>query len=226
MSDATEAEARSPTRRNALPEKIRRGEESVQRAIADLRAATAEAHRTLESHPIAARLMSPQVQIIDLAAFLTAQFRALEAWSSGCPEPLRQTAGVDYGERVAALRRDLHELGLDPPSRRMANAPSWESSAPEWWGALYVVEGSRLGGRVIARHLRSMCCMASVDAFRFLESRTERPWPELLARIGEHVGDASSRTRGIEGASRMFSLFAEAFDASFPILPTQKVSDR
>lgn len=63
---------------------------------------------------------------------------------------------VELRLRAALLRRDLHELELAEPQ----NVPSpqdWSAlNADQALGALYVLEGSRLGGGLIARSLVSL----------------------------------------------------------------------
>jgi len=52
--------------------------------------------------------------------------------------------------RGAMIRADLAALGIDPPE--LAPFPELEDDAA-CWGAAYVVEGSRLGGALLARRI-------------------------------------------------------------------------
>lgn len=63
--------------------------------------------------------------------------------------------GLDLAKRrhVPALRRDLSYLGSDPDSLPMA-APLNILSRARALGAMYVMEGSTLGGQIISRMIR------------------------------------------------------------------------
>ncbi|GGJ70185.1 biliverdin-producing heme oxygenase [Deinococcus aquiradiocola] len=54
---------------------------------------------------------------------------------------------------LAALHGDLSALGVKAPAG--PGAPLGLQSEGQAWGALYVTEGARLGGQVIARHLQA-----------------------------------------------------------------------
>jgi heme oxygenase len=91
-----------------------------------------------------------------------------------------QATGIDPRERlrIADLEADLRALGADPaclhrPEEHVRPAGSMAGAL----GALYVLEGSTLGGLVIARALRERFGDAIVGAMAFLAGRGPRTVP-------------------------------------------------
>ncbi len=118
-----------------------------------LRTATESAHASIERVPALRRLLSPDLTVDDYVATL----RHLRAFQ-GSLEPLLalRLRGASLAERLldghqlAALDADLawfHAVPLQPP---LLHAPASLAAA---LGALYVLEGSNLGGRVIGKHV-------------------------------------------------------------------------
>ncbi|GJD96394.1 biliverdin-producing heme oxygenase [Methylobacterium iners] len=78
-------------------------------------------------------------------------------------EPLLETkppfVGLDGRGKLHLIERDLHHLGFSPDA--IAALPRIEaltflSDRASMVGAMYVVEGSTLGGQVISRHVRHL----------------------------------------------------------------------
>jgi heme oxygenase (biliverdin-IX-beta and delta-forming) len=133
--------------------------------ITALRLATAPIHEAVERLPGMERMMGPTVTSADYHGFLIrlarlygslepACYAALEV--AGTPPDGRPTAGLaatlGLRPKYPCIRADLEANGLAPPplDLPLASAPDLATAL----GALYVLEGSSLGGRVIARHLR------------------------------------------------------------------------
>jgi heme oxygenase len=129
-----------------------------------LRNATRAAHARLETVPLLQRLMSPELTEADYICVL----RHLHAFHARI-EPAIAVALEGHpaeslldGTRPRALLADLAWFGADPIppiGPEHACLPALEDHAAAL-GALYVVEGSGLGGRVIARHVQA--CLSVV----------------------------------------------------------------
>ena len=136
--------------------------------------------------------------------FLGSQSRAFVAI-----ERAIEAAGVaalipDWSERRRAdlLLEDLAELGVEPP--RSVTAPALISEA-EVLGAVYVLEGSRLGGAVLFR-------TAPYDApRRFLEPEGVGPrWRALVALLDARLIDPDQIAAAVRTARSVFGCFHEA----------------
>jgi Heme oxygenase len=186
-----------------------------------LRDATRDTHDRLDSNnPIsqAAGIDLPAYDEI-LRRYLVAHRAveaALEPWA-----PFLATMGVALDERrkVPMLERDLaftasllagrHEAEIDQTAFDL-------SSPGSAWGALYVVEGSTLGGQHIFRTLQGSSFVerhalspdAGLSYFAGYGDRTGDMWRRFLGALGEADGaDLAERDSIIEGASHTFALF-------------------
>jgi heme oxygenase len=120
----------------------------------------------------------------------------------------------DLGSRrkLHLLERDLCRLGLSASA--ITALPRIDaSSLPEigagMVGAMYVLEGSTLGGQVIAKHVRIALAHTVVDdAYAYYEAygrtRTGPMWKAFLDRLSTEVPRAS-HADVIAGASRTFT---------------------
>lgn len=166
-------------------------------AIALLRAHTAPAHDAVDAAFGAHDLTAPD----SYRRFLRSHALALPA----AEQALAAHADLPpWRERTALLAADLADLGEAMPAALAFDLPDVPGAA---WGALYVAEGSRLGGIMLARDVP-----ASLPS-RYLGARHESgEWRRLLAAI-----DGEGRARGdawvagaIEGADACFALYARA----------------
>jgi diguanylate cyclase (GGDEF)-like protein len=119
-----------------------------------LRAATRAAHASIEKVPSLSRLLAPDLNVTEYVQTL----RRLHAFHSSIERDLarclrgksRAEALLD-GAGLAALAEDIAWFGAVPAeSRRLHQPPQCVAGA---LGALYVIEGSNLGGRIIGRQV-------------------------------------------------------------------------
>jgi heme oxygenase (biliverdin-IX-beta and delta-forming) len=75
-----------------------------------------------------------------------------------------------------------------------------------FWGELYVIEGSTLGGRVIVRHLRE-CFPALPHAFYAMGEHAPGRWRDFQRVLDHTLADDASQRLAIDGALRMFARF-------------------
>lgn len=130
----------------------------------------------------------------------------------------------------AALERaNVHRILPEWPSRKCAGllgdrAPTLDGQGPhalefqgesEVWGALYVMEGSRLGSKFLARRYAPLAKHPY-----FIAALADRFWPIFLARLGEAHATLEKKDALLSGARRAFGAFrsthgGERMDASF-----------
>lgn len=124
-----------------------------------------------------------------------------------------ESAGVaalleDWPRRVrrTALTADLAALGLARPAP-VPFAPL--AGTDEMLGALYVLEGSRLGHAMLLRHLSPAAPTRRAIAF-LTHGAGERLWGGLLAALAGRDGPAADRSRMVAAAHRTFGAYLEA----------------
>jgi heme oxygenase len=127
--------------------------------------------------------------------------------------PLEQAleeAGVeetlpDWPERArsAALIADLEDLGLRAPAPRAVVEGGLLRDEAYQLGTLYVLEGSRLGARMILRGLPDANWPT-----RYLSHGRGKPfWQTFLARLEESAPAQTNPQAVVAGASAAFALF-------------------
>lgn len=176
-----------------------------------LRAETAAIHARLHRHPGLSAAASGAIDRNSYRALLIRLYgfhRAFEA-HIGAFTPLEEGS-----TRSALLASDLEALGVASDEREaiplcVALAPIFSSA--EALGALYVVEGSTLGGAHIARALQSASTPpGGAKGYRFFSNDgVSRPaWKELLARL-EAIRDPREERAAIAAAVSTFRAFED-----------------
>lgn len=161
-----------------------------------LRLATAADHQAVDDRYGGFRLDDAA----DYRAFLQAHARALpavEAVLRGDPDL------PAWRPRTGLLAGDLSAIGGAMPRSLRFDAPT---SAARW-GALYVIEGSRLGGQLLARNVPAGLPSTYLSA-RHLPGE----WRTLLATIEAQAAAESDtwREAAVHGARACFALYGAA----------------
>ncbi|WP_205082726.1 biliverdin-producing heme oxygenase [Paracraurococcus ruber] len=129
---------------------------------ARLRAETQDLHDRIETNPRFARLMAPDLGLAEyrgLVAALLGHHAAAEAAVALAGGLLPRALDLDRRlTRSRLLAEDLRALGLaEDAIAALPRCPGYSlRSAEAAWGTLYVLEGSALGGQLIARHLAAV----------------------------------------------------------------------
>ncbi len=148
-----------------------------------LRTATAEAHEALE------RDLDWQERVATLPGYraLLARLRGFHAaYEPAIALGLSDEAFFAPRRRLAALDADLAALGLDSSTRAALPAPPAPRLEGEGaaFGALYVLEGSTLGGLVIGRHVGGLHGAGVPLAYYSGRGREAGPlWRAFRARL-------------------------------------------
>ncbi len=166
-----------------------------QSLLTELRAATAAAHTSLEA-------ALPMEQItgsrLGYTAVLSAFYAYFSAWEArarhAAPYALRPL--LKECERAPLLLRDLAALGA--ATQRFEAEPSVPGLQPEsaLLGSMYVLEGSRLGGQLLARGAEQRLALAPAQGtafFRGFGPETSSHWQRfrtLLEAAGADAGTA------------------------------------
>ena len=103
--------------------------------------------------------------------------------------------------RADLLREDLAAMGVEAPH---FDAELALASEAEVMGALYVLEGSRLGGKLLRRSV------ASGLPTRYLDHQAPLPWPVFVTQIERMLSSGVGRREAAGAANRVFGVFEGA----------------
>jgi heme oxygenase len=181
--------------------------------IERLRQATAVDHETVET---TVPLMSADLTRVEYCVALDRFYGIIRAWdelaAAQAPSSLR---GVLVDRRRSDLiASDLAFFGAPPPAGPLPVLPSPATEA-HFYGYMYVIEGSTLGGQYIARHVEQTLGLepGMGDAyFRGYGEQTGKRWREFKAVLATVPEEATVDV--IEGAHQMFLYFGNWMKAS------------
>lgn len=178
-----------------------------------LRSETRPQHRALESLTPMSRLFDVDYTLREYAGMLSVWadfFRVFDPQLSRC-------AAFAYQRRSPALAHDLHALdgypALPGTPHRHDHRIWLPDNEAERVGALYVIEGSTLGARVITRRLNQQFGASVQGALHFYGLQTVH-WPEFRTRLDQWgVAHPEQVSVVIEAAGRTFETIGEWLDA-------------
>lgn len=175
----------------------RAGEQSAT-ALAELRRISREAHEAVDEAFSRFDLSDPK----SYRAFLTAHACVLGAAESYLS---RHVAALPvWRPRAELLEDDLRQMGLGVPAVQGEHFSDCDGTA---MGVLYVLEGSRLGGRVLSGRVAKDLPKTYLSAFH-----QKGEWPAFLEQLGRYLdeSDAARRQAVIDGAVATFALFEKS----------------
>lgn len=195
-----------------------------------LRLGTADTHARLETAPLSRRVMADDVTMADYAAFLAATRRVL------APLALRVDAmatpemgdGLRLAPLLDALSADLARMGAAPPPDLDLDFGALSGPADRL-GALYVAEGSAMGGGVIARHLSLRLGPGAVPADGYLSrAKTDSGarWKAWVAAVRARTWAEAEVAGALRAAETVFGAFHAAYGGVASVSGTAAEADR
>lgn len=177
----------------------------VQTAL--LREATQEDHSAVES---SFSFPSTGLNRTQYVATLERLYGIVQAWESLAEDvaPPELQAMVRARARRELLAADIKFLGGSLPTRARVPLPR-PAGRSEFLGALYVMEGSRLGGQFLARHVDDVLGLTDgrgTAYFRGFGDKTGSMWKELLAVFETQIPEEDSEI-AIAVAKQTFRAF-------------------
>jgi heme oxygenase (biliverdin-IX-beta and delta-forming) len=174
----------------------------------ELRAKTAQVHEALDSG-----LHHAFGSVDQYVAFLRASHRIL----SNLDQPLARLAERPTTERHQHIGDDLQALGQPRPDRESeSGSDTWQpTDVAEAMGCAYVVQGSSLGGLVLAKLVQDKLGITG-EATSYLRGhgpRTKDTWREFMAQLdawGENALPAE-RQAAARGALTAFAAYSQCF---------------
>ena len=118
--------------------------------------------------------------------------------------------------KFALLGRDLEALGERDFT---GGAPDLEELYPttaHLWGAVYVVEGSTLGGTYLAKHFAGSLGLTPERGMSFFGcygTRTGANWQETVRELEAALGSGEDVARACDGARATFNLISNCMEA-------------
>ncbi len=178
-----------------------------------LRQETADLHTELDAHLSRADFDDRR----SYGAFLHSQAGPLLALEQAIAGSSIERDITDWGgrRRSDAMQADLALLGLTPPPV-VPVGPGFQNP-DRLFGALYVLEGSRLGAVYLSRHARASRDPAVRTAVRYLTHGEGRSlWPSFLQDLARREEAGLDPVKLVDGAREAFAMFLRSARAGVP----------
>lgn len=179
-----------------------------------LRQATHDSHHRLNRHPLLVQLMQPGLDWKKYVLILEAYYHFYLGLEARMAEAERHIPGAfPYGARRKSvwLAEDLAYFSV-VPSPSPPETQGWGVGAipglGAMAGALYVVEGSSLGGLVISRRLAQLHGLTAQTGARFFNgygANTDAYWQEFLAWLETRALGPDDLKQSLDMAGYLFA---------------------
>lgn len=187
-----------------------------------LKSETKPFHRAVESAHYQRALSSGNLSLAQYARYLNILLGIHSQWETQCatyPDWAQYGIRIEERSRIPQLHMDLAHMGI---AVAPAVGVSWmPGSFAQAAGLMYVLEGSTLGGNILAERVPKIfagqVAAECTHYFRAYGSETMRLWREycdFLDRFGEAHADLQAEC--IAAASSAFTALEEAFNADEP----------
>lgn len=183
-----------------------------------LRTATQASHQALDSMPILVEIASgkidPRRYVSVITAFAT-------VWRTAEPRAwtllVRRIPGLSDLRDLRAILLDEDIAALAGRAERRSRSPAMEiADAAEAAGILYVLEGARLGGRLIADRLHKAGHPIESPGYRFfgaLRDDVAERWRQFRALVDAAIWSPAECERACSAASATFQAIADSLES-------------
>jgi heme oxygenase len=180
--------------------------------IQNLRASTAECHMQLEQNNLSQALLSKNVNETIYCSYLIQLYRFIKGFEQYVYPQLDQSFLNIYGRKKAHfIEEDLKAINIAIDKHTLLEEVFFRDTYPDVYlaaGALYVLEGSTLGGQIIVKHLQKAMYPHFVNATYFLgyQQRTGTMWKEFLQQLTALPQSTQQEQQIIIGAIATFEI--------------------
>ncbi len=187
--------------------------------IHKIKQSTAELHLRLESQALLSAIMLPSVTRLQYYYYLILMKKIEEAYERDIAAPLAGTfAGLEKRKASQLILDDLNHIG-DITRQSFVSTdytiPVEKISIPFTMGFMYVMEGSKLGGKVIYKHIHRRLGYSENGGAMFIAdygADTFSLWKKFLSKFSMYVTQNDCAAEAITGAEYAFSSIHDFFE--------------
>ncbi|UYQ95100.1 biliverdin-producing heme oxygenase [Chitinophaga horti] len=178
---------------------------------ANIKEATREAHLHLEK--IVVKKLKTVRSHADYATLLKHFYAYFSHLETAIEPYITADLLPDYKDRrhAAYIKNDMEALGFDTNELPHTTVPEITNAA-QAMGALYVMEGSIMGGSIIVQMLAKGGITEGVSFFSGYGEATGQMWGTFIGVLNSVAPDAAAEAQAIQAANDTFSHFADVFD--------------
>jgi heme oxygenase len=180
--------------------------------IQNLRASTADCHKQLELNSLSQALLSSNVNETIYCSYLIQLYSFVKGFEQYVfPELGQHFLNINNRKKAFLIEEDLIAFDITIDTHSLLEDVYFRNTYTDIYlaaGALYVLEGSTLGGQIIVRHLQKAMPQGFVHASYFLgyQQRTGSMWKEFLQQLAALPQSTQHEQQIINGAITTFKI--------------------
>lgn len=149
----------------------------------------------------------------DYAEFLKFFYAYFNAVEEAIKPYITDAVLPDYKERRNSgyIKADIEALGESTDQLPEVEAPTI-TTVQEALGALYVLEGSIMGGSIIVKMLEKLGITRGLSFFSGYGAETPQKWSIFVTVLNAHAKNEGEENLAIKAANNTFSLFGGTFE--------------
>jgi heme oxygenase len=172
--------------------------------LKELRSQTGPSHAGLEQNGYSIALMSPGVTPEDYKVYLQKMYGVIAPFERDIQPKLAHIVGdIADRQKYHLIAEDLEAMGVD-----VASVPEYKfdiTGDAEALGAMYVLEGSTMGGMVINKHVSTALNIQS-KYFAAYGSDTAKMWRAFIEVLTTYAVDNKAEDTIIQSAINTFTV--------------------
>lgn len=176
-----------------------------------LREVTAPSHQALENLEISRKIISPEVTKSDYAEYLMYMHDVVEDIEKNIfPVLAPYIPDINSRKRIHLIENDLQNMGVEYKTGiKPVTAEGFRNNTAFAFGAMYVVEGSTLGGRFIYKNINTILQYnenTGASYFAGYGNTTGSHWKQFLEAFTTYAADNTNAvSEMIAGATHTFN---------------------
>lgn len=180
-----------------------------------LRSVTAPSHQHLESLPVSASIMNPNVTKQQYAHYLALMQDVVRDSEANVYPVLKGIVpDLDVRLKTPQVESDLHLLGYSDNSTTNPITANTFITPGFAMGIMYVIEGSSLGGRIILKNINAALGFDEANGAKYFAGYgpvTGSRWKSFLDVLVKYENENNCEDEIIAGANHAFDAIAAHF---------------
>lgn len=180
--------------------------------IQNLRNCTAECHKQLELNSLSLALLGDTVNENIYSVYLARLYSFIKGFEQFVyPALSNYFLNINDRKKALFIEQDLKLLDIAIDKGTLLEEAFFSNTYPDAYmaaGALYVLEGSTLGGQIIVKHLQKAMSAGFVNAAYFsgYKQKTGSMWKEFLQQLTALPQSTEQEQQIITGAITTFKI--------------------
>lgn len=205
-------------------------ESKIASFIHKIKKSTADLHLRLESQALLHAIMTPSVTHLQYYYYLILMKNIEEVYEKKIVRQLAAFADFEQRKASQLITDDLSNIGIvapQPVALEDYTIPGEEISTAFSLGFMYVMHGSKLGGKVIYKHIHRTLGYSENCGAKFIAdygNNTFGLWKEFLFKFSTHVTQNECEEEAIQGARYAFSSIHCYFESNKLVYEDQRYS--